>query len=160
MRTIIMTDPIKVSNTIDGQKTLQFFEESIISHIRDMYIFPFVGKGNFYFLSYDKNNNLIGIAWVESAYTNENGVYFPAFIREFGNVNYTKTCKYSKKGYGEKLLDQIINKVGREFRLSCLDDNAEHFWMHMAEKKGFEVTELGTTLWGTKALHFRDFGAQ
>ena len=31
-----MTDPIKVSNTIDGQKTLQFFEESIISHIRDM----------------------------------------------------------------------------------------------------------------------------
>lgn len=157
MRTIIITDPIEVSNKIDCEKTLQFFEESVISHIRDKYIFSSIGKENYYFLLYNKNNDLVGISWVESAYTNENGTEFHAYIREFGTVNYTNTCKYSKKGYGEKLLDQIINKVGRDFRLGCLDENAERFWRHMAEKKNLEVTEIGTTLWGTKALGFRDF---
>lgn len=78
-------------------------------------------------------------------------------IREFGTVNYTKTCKYAKKGIGEELLNHIIKQVGNRFTLSCLDSNSEQFWRHMGEKKGLKVEEIGITVWCTPILYFWDF---
>ena len=157
LRTIILTDPIKAANKINSEKTLQFFEESVINHITDpTSLWKNWKNGVFYFLAYDKGDNLVGVASV-SQRTEVRGIWASPFIIEFGTVNYTKTCKYAKKGLGESLLNQIIKKIGNEFRLFCLDNNAEQFWRHMGEKKNLKVTELGKTRWGTPTLYFRDF---
>lgn len=154
LRTIILTDPIKVANKINGEKTLKFFEESVISHITD--VTSFYGNECLYFLAY-KDNSLVGVAVVSEERTDIKGPMSAPSIREFGTVNYTKTCKYAKKGIGEELLNHIIKQVGNRFTLSCLDGNSEQFWQHMGEKKGLKVEEIGITVWCTPILYFWDF---
>lgn len=154
LRTIILTDPVKAANKINGEKTLKFFEESVISHITD--VTSFHGNECLYFLAY-KDNNLVGVAVVSEERIDIKGPMFAPFIMEFGTVNYTKTCKYAKKGIGEELLNHIIKRVGSRFTLSCLDSNSEQFWRHMGEKKGLKVEEIGITVWCTPILYFWDF---
>ena len=154
LRTIILTDPIKAANKINGEKTLKFFEESVISHITD--VTSFYGNECLYFLAY-KDNRLVGVAVVSEERTDIKGPMSAPSIREFGTVNYTKTCKYAKKGIGEELLNHIIKQVGNRFTLSCLDSSSEQFWRHMGEKKGLKVEEIGITVWCTPILYFWDF---
>lgn len=154
LRTIILTDPVKVANKINGEKTLKFFEGSVISHIID--VTSFHGNECLYFLAY-KDNNLVGVAVVSEERTDIKGPMSAPFVREFGTVNYIKTCKYAKKGIGEELLNHIIKRVGSRFTLSCLDSNSEQFWRHMGEKKGLKVEEIGITVWCTPILYFWDF---
>ena len=154
LRTIILTDPVKAANKINGEKTLRFFEESVISHITD--VTSFHGNEGLYFLAY-KDNNLVGVAVVSEERTDIKGPMFAPSIREFGTVNYTKTCKYAKKGIGEELLNHIIKLVGSRFTLSCSHSNSEQFWRHMGEKKGLKVEEIGITVWCTPILYFWDF---
>lgn len=154
LRTIILTDPVKTANKINGEKTLRFFEESVISHITD--VTSFHGNEGLYFLAY-KDNNLVGVAVVSEERTDIKGPMSAPSIREFGTVNYTKTCKYAKKGIGEELLNHIIKRVGSRFTLSCLYSNSEQFWRHMGEKKGLKVEEIGITVWCTPILYFWDF---
>ena len=151
LRTIIFKDPVKAANKINGEKTLQFFEESVISHITD--VTSFYGNECLYFLAY-KGDNLVGVAVVSEERTDIKGPMSVPFIRDFGTVNYTKTCKYAKKGIGEELLNHIINRVGYRFSLSCLDSNSEQFWRYIGEKKGLKVVEVGRTVWGTPTLYF------
>ena len=153
LRTIILTDPIKAANKINGEKTLKFFEESVISHITD--VTSFYGNECLYFLAY-KDNSLVGVAVVSEERTDIKGPMSAPSIREFGTVNYTKTCKYAKKGIGEELLNHIIKQVGNRFTLSCLDSNYEQFWRHMGEKNGLKVEEIGITVWCTPILYFWD----
>lgn len=150
----VLTDPIKAANKINGEKTLKFFEESVISHITD--VTSFYGNECLYFLAY-KDNNLVGVAVVSEERTDIKGPMSAPSIMEFGTANYTKTCKYAKKGVGEELLNHIMKRVGNRFTLSCLDSNAEQFWRHMGEKKGLKVEEIGRTVWGTPTLYFWDF---
>ena len=150
----VLTDPVKAANKINGEKTLQFFEESVISHITD--VTSFYGNECLYFLAY-KDNNFVGVAVVSEERTDIKGPMSAPFIMEFGTVNYTKTCKYAKKGIGEELLNHIIKRVGSRFALSCLDSISEQFWRHMGEKKGLKVEEIGRTVWGSPTLYFRDF---
>ena len=154
LRTIILTDPVKAANKINGEKTLKFFEESVISRITD--VTSFYGNECLYFLAY-KDNNLVGVAVVSEERTDIKGPMSAPYIMEFGTVNYTKTCKYAKKGIGEELLNHIIKQVGSRFTLSCLDSNSEQFWRHMGEKKGLKVEVVGITVWCTPILYFWDF---
>lgn len=150
----VLTDPVKVANKINGEKTLKFFEESVVSHITD--VTSFYGNECLYFLAYS-GKNLLGVAVVSKERTDIKGPMSAPFIMEFGTVNYTKTCKYAKKGIGEELLNHIMKQVGNRFALSCLDSNSEQFWRHIGEKKGLKVEEIGRTVWGTPTLYFRDF---
>lgn len=154
LRTIILTDPVKAANKINGEKTLQLFEESVINHITDTT--SFYGNECLYFLAY-KDNNLVGVAVVSEERTDIKGPMSAPYIMEFGTVNYTKACKYAKKGIGEELLNHIIKQVGNRFTLSCLDSNSEQFWRHMGEKKGLKVEVVGITVWCTPILYFWDF---
>ena len=154
LRTIILTDPVKAANKINGEKTLKFFEESVISHIID--VTSFHGNECLYFLAY-KDNNLVGVAVVSEERIDIKGPMSAPSIMEFGTVNYTKTCKYAKKGIGEELLNHIMKRVGNRFTLSCLDSNSEQFWRYMGEKKGLKVEEIGITVWCTPILYFWDF---
>lgn len=150
----VLTDPVKAANKINGEKTLQFFEESVIGHITD--VTSFYGNECLYFLAY-RSDNLVGVAVVSEERTDIKGPMSAPFIRGFGTVNYTKTCKYAKKGIGEELLSHIIKRVGSRFTLSCLDNNSEQFWRYIGEKKGLKVEEIGRTVWGTPTLYFQDF---
>lgn len=77
LRTIILTDPVKAANKINGEKTLQFFEESVISHITD--VTSFYGNECLYFLAY-KDNNLVGVAVVGEERTDIKGLMSAPFI--------------------------------------------------------------------------------
>lgn len=147
----------KINNAEKAWKIIEpyvdWFDNSITKAYGDSY------DGATFYLYANKDEEIIGIGIAgykadDSLYGDEKTSYLKdvPFIWELGTCVNEPSKK--EKGVAYKIIEAIINDSDEGFWLKTLDEDADSFWKHFAEKYNIGYKKVGETLWNTPIYDF------